>query len=662
MAEYRNPTTGQTVRLVGGKWEETPTISTAGAPAGIRGLVGPESRKPEDRLKTLQKYYPDASAVSGNMVFSDPKTGQPTYYNPPGLDAGDIAEHGRLSAELLGGTGAALAAGASGVGAIGTPLAAAVGAEAGGGLYDAAMSAFTPRVETRTPVDQVGQGVENMAFNLGGEALLKPLVPGLANLMRGRPTAEQQGLRRTFEAEGIPTRGAPGAISGLPSLQSAENTLSQMPTSAKTMAGARDATFDAIHNRVGEVANRYGTPKPRELMGEEIAQSAVDQLKIFDQRASDLTRDMADAIGFDNVVPVNNLTALRDKYTAMLEESPSTFGYLKGPLSDISGFIDEAAEAGGMPVRLINKKRQVIGEELKSPQQSGYTKNQEKAYREIYGASARDIEDAAAGAGPDAQRALELQKRYIRQPQTAQAGTKKSLVNELTAIGNSTGKQAYTKMMDAAKAGPQTLNRMRKSMDMDTWNDFRSTVLDDMGKATPGAQSAAGDAFSANTFLTNWNKVPAASRDVLFGGKEFAGQAASLNKLSKVMESVKSTEKLRNFSNTGAFNMWYNMLTGGATAPAVISGDMVQAVGTVGSMFGLPYATAKLMTNPSFIKFLTEPVKKESGAFANSIARTTARIMQEETDPQIQEDWMEFMSGTQAIMKQARKEGPGAMQ
>lgn len=649
--KYENPETGETVEWNGSEWVASQTIGTTGAPLSVRGVVGPESRKPEDRLRTLQQYYPDAVLSQGNMVFSDPTTGKPTYYNPPGLDVGDVVEQGRLAGEAVGGIGAAMAAGGTGAGIAAVPMAGALGAEAGGSLFDAAMHAMTPRVETRTPAEQASEGLTNVGVNMAGEGIAARLLPGFANLMRGRPTQEQQILRGHFESEGIPTGGAPGAISGLPAVQSAENALTQMPTSSKLMQGKREETFGALQDRMKAMTESYGTPKPTPLMGEEIAASAAEQLKKFDDRAKELTNSMAEKIGFDNVSPATNLTAVRDRFKSLMEESPSTYGYLKGPLGEISGFLDEAVEKGGMPIGLINRKRSVIGEDLKSPQQSGYTKNQAKAYREIYGAAAQDIEEAAALAGPEARQALELQKRYIRQPKSAPVGTKKPLVKELESLASDTGMQAYNKMMNAAKAGPQTLQRMRKSMDMDTWNDFRATVLDDMGKANPGAQGADGDAFSVNTFLTNWNKLPESSRDMLFGGKRYGASAKSLDKLAKITESLKDTDKLRNYSNTGAFNMWYTMLTGGAAVPSAVSGDMASAVGTMAGMFGLPYLSAKTLTSPAVVRFLTEPVEKGPGAFANAVARTTARVMQEETDPEVKRDWFKFMSTAQEAAK-----------
>lgn len=76
-----------------------------GAPFGVRAVVG-SLENPQDRLATLRKWYPDAQPYDDdNSVFTDPDTGRPTLYNPPGiiLDLGDFASVGGEVAEFGGG-------------------------------------------------------------------------------------------------------------------------------------------------------------------------------------------------------------------------------------------------------------------------------------------------------------------------------------------------------------------------------------------------------------------------------------------------------------------------------------------------------------------------------------------------------------------------------
>ena len=82
-----------------------------GAPFEARAFVG-LIVKPEDRLAAVRQMFPDAEAVGGgeNFVFCSPETGQPTLFNPSGLDIGDVAGVAREGLQLFGSLGAAAAA------------------------------------------------------------------------------------------------------------------------------------------------------------------------------------------------------------------------------------------------------------------------------------------------------------------------------------------------------------------------------------------------------------------------------------------------------------------------------------------------------------------------------------------------------------------------
>ena len=103
---------------------------TTGAPARVRGIVGGAPLK--DRLANLQRFFPDAVPFGDdNFVFTDPKTGKPTLYNPPGFlegdfpffQGGDVASVAREATQAVFATGGA-AFGAAGGFVVGAPGAA----------------------------------------------------------------------------------------------------------------------------------------------------------------------------------------------------------------------------------------------------------------------------------------------------------------------------------------------------------------------------------------------------------------------------------------------------------------------------------------------------------------------------------------------------------
>ena len=55
------------------------------------------------------QYFPDAvpsEKGTGSFIYTSPKTGKPTYWNPPGLDWGDWGAAGRMAADAVGGRSA----------------------------------------------------------------------------------------------------------------------------------------------------------------------------------------------------------------------------------------------------------------------------------------------------------------------------------------------------------------------------------------------------------------------------------------------------------------------------------------------------------------------------------------------------------------------------
>ncbi len=98
--------------------QDNPDIvdNTTGAPAKVRALMG--NMSPQDQLKTIQRFYPDAIPDGDNFTFINPDTGLKTSANPKGLDWGDVAQDSRAISQTVGGMGGAV---------IGTPLSIATG-------------------------------------------------------------------------------------------------------------------------------------------------------------------------------------------------------------------------------------------------------------------------------------------------------------------------------------------------------------------------------------------------------------------------------------------------------------------------------------------------------------------------------------------------------
>lgn len=160
-----------------------------------------------------------------------------------------------------------------------------------------------------------------------------------------------------------------------------------------------------------------------------------------------------------------------------------------------------------------------------------------------------------------------------------------------------------------------------------------AAALRRMGLANAGAQDAAGEAFSAATFLTNWNKASPEARRALFDryGKGFS---RDMDRIASVAERIKNGgQAIANPSGTakqGAqFAYWGGL--GGALMTGQVGAALGLGLGGVGSNLA-----ARLMTNPRFVKWLAASTDKPIGALPAQI-NVLKRVASESADPDIEE-------------------------
>jgi hypothetical protein len=206
--------------------------------------------------------------------------------------------------------------------------------------------------------------------------------------------------------------------------------------------------------------------------------------------------------------------------------------------------------------------------------------------------------------------------------------------------------KAFKYAMSSSRDGGTGLARLRRNFTPEEWDVVAASVLNRMGLATPGAQNAAGDAFSVNTFLTNWSKMAPEAKQALFGGKRYEAIASDLDSLINVMGSLKGVEKFANTSNTGRVVVTYMALQalGGALVGAA-AGEGAGVGGTGTGIAGVaatvlaPRAAAKLITNPKFVKWLIEPAS-DAKSLSAKIGRLSAVT---EAAPEIREEVHQFL-------------------
>jgi hypothetical protein len=164
---------------------------------------------------------------------------------------------------------------------------------------------------------------------------------------------------------------------------------------------------------------------------------------------------------------------------------------------------------------------------------------------------------------------------------------------------------AIESMTRGQGGGNVRLSRLLSTLPAEEAGAVRATLIDRLGRAKPGSQDAQGEAFSAATFLTNWNRMTPQARASMFPDKSTRD---ALLDLATIAEGTKRGQSLANTSNTGVAVNAAEMIRGGANVAALGAGAMANIPLTLLGAGGV-FLTGKLMASPRFAKLLATTAK-----------------------------------------------------
>jgi hypothetical protein len=626
-----------------------------GAPARVRTLVG--SAPIDDRLANIQRFYPDARPYGDdNFLFTDPETGKATLYNPPGFDfVGDVASMGREISQTAFSMGGAIVGTTVGMlsGAPGGPpgmltqgqrlgaLGAGMGSVIGGELFDISANVLAGRIDTRSPLRRTVEASTEFFAAASGERVGEIAGQALKRATGGGKRAAQT-LVQKFRRLSIDPPA--GAVSTSRTIATLEKTLEASPFSADVMQKQAERVIGQTQRAADDIVNAIGTPQTTQGAGEVIKQAAVKAAERFGFKQEAAYNAAFDLIGPDTPVAVATVRGLRETMETELARAPQSLKPSLGKAIRMLRMLEQDAGvegAEGLPFAALRQVRTMVGKNLDSPVLAGSTGAENASMKRVYAALTQDMSDAAKAASPEAAQKLAVADRYTRMFMNTAAKT----LNKIGAFD--TDERAFRYAMSAAKDGGTTLSRLRRNFTPEEWDTVAATVLNKMGLATPGAQDATGQAFSVNTFLTNWNRMSPEAKEALFGGTRYADIRPDLDTLVDVVSSLKSVERLANTSNTGRVMVtWMTIQAlGGALAGMAAGGDVESGAAGAATAAFAPRMAAKLITHPAFVKWLVTPVT-EPNMLAAHIGRLTAITV---AHPEIEEEVRAFVQQLRAV-------------
>jgi len=166
------------------------------------------------------------------------------------------------------------------------------------------------------------------------------------------------------------------------------------------------------------------------------------------------------------------------------------------------------------------------------------------------------------------------------------------------ASGEATYALLVRKAGEKAGADAKQLLSIRRSIPDDDWNDVAASVIRQLGKPTAGAADPLGEGFSVSTYLTTYERLSDAGKDVIFGGAGREALCKEMDTLANVVAAQKRVLRLGNPSGTG------RVVGTAFVFSALGASAAVGNLPTTAAAVGASYLGARAMMSPRFVRWL----------------------------------------------------------
>jgi len=575
-----------------------------GAPKKIRAVVS-AYKKPEDKLKLIKKYYPDAIPFSSsNYVFTNPKTKQPTLFNPGGFDLGDVFEYGRIGAELIGGgLGAAAGGLTTSPTVVGVPVGVAAGGAGGsvvaGEIYDNALRFF------------FGQGAEDTRTlsEYAGDVALQGTIEGLTPfpIQKGAEVF-RAGANKVFNdpiaksvyksAENLGMKDLPLGVTTGPKVAKTENALASTVGGSKIVQSYNDA-LNQLDNAITDLTST-GSNLSQQAAGDLILNAALKFEEDFLTRSDFLYNTLNKEIPRRKVFNLNNTQKVLKANQNRFSNKGLTELFGKNLSDRLSVYFQGEPK---LTYRDLASLRSTIGRQLKGSFVVGTSPDLDDL-KKLYAALSDDMFQVAESIGGDVAVTAKLANDYYKKgsdvinkqirPITTQAG-KDILPSE----------KIYNKLETNLKTEPSKANEFLGNVfNKSLANENQLKLLGE--KQFYDITRNVDGGFTAGKTVSNLEKLKKGTGELPISIQALGTKVDDIETLSR---GFKEANKSVNFSNTAFGNATRDFYTSiGFSAAAGITGGA--AFGDVST--GLSFAAGAYLTPKILATALTNPATKAS--------------------------------------------------
>jgi len=432
------------------------------------------------------------------------------------------------------------------------------------GLVSAGLSAATGGLLT------YGGGRAAMALRARGR-----VAPTLTEGQQALQAAERQGIvPLAADVGGSMTRRATAGIS-------------QTLAGSAPIRRAVETTLNSAEAVRDRVARSIGTPAAPEQAGEVAAQGAKTFIARTGQRIGRIY-DAAAAASGQARVDMPEARRILDMELAGLRESP-----VQGPgVAVLEGF--RSALDRPLTIRGLREARTQMRDLFES---SGLrASNVERIAGRVIDAATDDMVNGLRAQGLDqAARRWRIADRMWRE-------RLETIDDVLQPILKDSGEKTVDALQAAMRGNNKRFTAFLDAMPPNEEGIVRASLVQRLGRATSGQQDDAGEVFSLNTFLTNWDKIGESAKNRLFG----ADGRAALNDLARYAAAAREAQRVANVSNTSGA-----VLNAGGLIKAA---EGAAAFATYGKALAATYGAGRLLASPRFARWLARSPRQANPA------------------------------------------------
>jgi len=519
---------------------------------------------------------------------------------------------------------AAVAALPSAVLAPEAPIVGALSAAAGGAASQGVAEAGgSPLAQTLTGLAVGGAP----AFGAGAAGLARTVTRGAGD------AAAQATAQRIANAQAAGVNLTAGQATGSRLLQQLEGASSKFwgggpikQTAEQQAQGLGEHVDNIVEN-----LSQGTTPSPT-AAGEAInkgAAAARQTMKQAEQAAYSKVDSLVDP---STPVDVSGTLAKLDELATPTAGAEATTGSLIPPrISQLrDNLAADMANGGGgttLPYSAVRQLRTAVGREVNPLS----TDPANGSFKQLYGTLTDDMNAGAAAVSPEASQAVNAASSLYKSNQA-----RRDFLD--TIVDKAGGPEAvYQAATNGTKLGATKIAGVMSAIDPQSQNLVRATVISRLGRSISSQQNDLGTAFSADTFLTNWDKLSPEAKNALFGSSGSSGQLrTALDSLEQTASVIRKSTIYKNPSGTG------EAIGHGAGLFALLEGAGHALTGSFGHLATVGGAIAgnailsRALVNPRTAQWLARTTKLPRSAIPGAV-RALAQMGQNTNDPDARE-------------------------